>query len=161
MIFVSVGMMNYPFTRLLSKMNEIAPLLGEEVVMQVGASNDTFENTTYKKFFDADKMTELYDQCSVLVCHAGVGTILNGVERNIPVVMVPRKADFNEVDNDHQIMIADQIVATGRGIKVMDVDNLYDSILAARRLKFSEYEENKSLVNFLIVLLADLEKRKK
>ena len=161
MIFVSVGMMNIAFHRLLSKMNELAPSLDEEVVMQVGFSDEHYPNVRYQKFFDADEMKSLYDSASVIVCHAGVGTILNGLERNIPVVMVPRKADLKEVSTDHQFMIADQIEAMGRGIKVIDVENLKDAILKAKAMTLDPYVESRTLVNYLSDVFSEIESLKK
>ena len=157
MIFVSVGLNQYAFDRLLGKMDEIAPELGEEVVMQTGFSEFKGKNTECFQYGSDAEMAKYYDKCSVLVCHAGVGTLINGMKRNIPVVMVPRRAMYHEVDTDHQLMIAKKVMGMGRGVQVLDVEGLREAIAEARTLKFPPYVQDTSLVDYMSGLLKERE----
>ena len=161
MILVSVGMNQYRFDRLLKKMDEIAPSLGEEVFMQTGFTEFEGKNTQCVQYLKDEEMAELYDRCSLLVCHAGVGTIINGMKRNVPVIVVPRRAMYNEVVNDHQLMIARKVVGMGRGLAVLDVDELPERIKEARGMTFPPYEQDRSLVDCISGILEEQERKSK
>ena len=161
MIFVSVGMSELQFNRLISKMDEIAPELDDEVIMQIGSADYECKNTKNFRFADDEKMAGYYDQCDLLVCHAGVGTIINGLKNNIPIVVVPRRAELGEVDTNHQFMIADELVKMGRGISVENVDNLKEAISKAKEMKFPPYTRSTELSDFLDETLAEIDERKK
>ena len=160
MIFATVGMNEYLFDRLITKMDEIAGELDEEVIIQTGSSDYECMNAKYFKFADDNEMASHYDRCDVLVCQAGVGTIINGLKRNKPIVVVPRRMELNEVDTNHQFMIADELVKMGRGICVEDVKDLKDAIIEAKGLEFPPYQQSQELVNFLISVLSDVEEKK-
>ena len=159
MIFATVGMNEYLFDRLIVKMDEIAAELDEEVLIQTGSSDYECRNAEYFKFADDGEIAGYYDKCDVLVCQAGVGTIINGLKRNKPIVVVPRRAELNEVDTNHQFMIADELVKMGRGICVEDVDDLKDAILKAKGLEFPPYQQSRELVDFLSDTLSEVEDR--
>ena len=55
-------------------------------------------------------------EAELLVGHAGVGTVLTAQRLNRPLVLFPRRADFKEHRNDHQ-------VATARALE--QVDGIY------------------------------------
>ena len=157
LIFVTVGMSEYPFNRLLEEMDRIAPQLGEEVVMQTGSSGFKGINTECIQYMDDECIGRMYDSASLLICHAGVGSIINGMRRGIPVVAVPRRADLGEVDTDHQFMIASELVESGRGVSVGDIFELGKKIEVARGLDIGPFVKDRRLVTFLSDLLSDLE----
>ena len=138
-------------------MDELAGSLEEEVVMQTGFSDFKGKNTKCFKYASDAEMSAYYDKMSLLVCHAGVGTIINGLKRNIPVVMVPRRVMYHEVDTDHQLMIARKVVGMNRGVTVLDVNHLPDAMEKARELKFDPYVHDSSLVDYISNLLLERE----
>ena len=156
MIFVTVGTTSRPFHRLLDAMDRIAPILGEKVVAQTGTSPVMYGNMECQQYMSEEEMTRNYDDASLIVCHAGVGTIRNGLARDIPLVLVPRKASLDEVDTDHQMMIARKVVDMGKGVCVEDISQLERAIACARRLEFPHYEETTELRDFLSGLLSDI-----
>ena len=112
-----------------------------------------------KTYIEPQTTIPVYDECDVLVCQAGVGTIINGLKRNKPIVVVPRRAELNEVDTNHQFMIADELVKMGRGICVEDVKDLKDAIFKAKEMEFPPYQQSQELVNFLSDTLDEVEGR--
>ena len=159
MIFVTVGTAEYPFDRLLSEMDIIASGTDEPVVMQTGFSDKDYPHTKYSRFMPEDEMRSNYDRARILVCHAGVGTIMNGLERGIPIVMFPRRTMYDEVDTDHQLMIAKKVVDMGRGICVEDVSELGDAMERAGRMELSPYVRNRELCNYISDVLDGIESR--
>ena len=156
MIFVTVGTAIRPFHRLLDEMEAVAPFLEEEVVAQTGPSTRPYINMKCQQYMTDEEMAHNYDHASVIVCHGGVGTIRNGLVRNIPLVIVPRKASLGETDTDHQTMVSRKVVGMGRGVCVDDIATLRDAIYCAKRLMFPPYEKSTELCDYISDLLARL-----
>ena len=49
---------------------------------------------------------ELFEQASLIISHAGMGSILTALSSAKPVLIMPRRADLNEHRNDHQLATA-------------------------------------------------------
>lgn len=157
MILVIVGGLHLTFDRLLTKMDEIAPELGHEVIMQIGSSKYVPANTTWFNYESEERIERLYDECDLLVCHSGAGTILNGLIRNKPIITVPRRESFNEATTDHQMMLATKIVEIGRGFCVTSMDDLKDTIFRALEQSTEPFEPDKRLENYMSEKLAKIE----
>jgi beta-1,4-N-acetylglucosaminyltransferase len=106
MIFVTVGNDFRGFDRLLEKMDEIAPLIPSETVMQRGYSKYLPKNTKYFHFVSMSNAIEYIQKSELVVSHAGVGTIILCKEYGIPILILPRRKKCGEHMNDHQMEIA-------------------------------------------------------
>jgi beta-1,4-N-acetylglucosaminyltransferase len=106
MIFVTVGNDFRGFDRLLEKMDEIAPLIPSETVMQRGYSKYLPKNTKYFHFVSMNNAIEYIQKSELVVSHAGVGTIILCKEYGIPILILPRRKKCGEHMNDHQMEIA-------------------------------------------------------
>ncbi len=107
MIFVTVGLHNQGFDRLIKKMDEIAGTIDEDVIMQIGHTNYTPKNATYFRFKDDfSEIVNLNKNARLVVCHGGAGSIIAALEQKTPVIAVPRLKKFREHLNDHQFEIS-------------------------------------------------------
>jgi len=106
MIFVTVGNDFRGFDRLLKKMDEIAPLIPSETLMQRGYSNYLPKNSKYFHFVSMKNAIEYIQKSELVVSHAGVGTIILCKEYGIPILILPRRKKCGEHMNDHQMEIA-------------------------------------------------------
>ena len=106
MIFVTVGNDFRSFDRLLKRMDEIAPVLPEEVIIQRGYSKFRPVNARSFDFVSMEKAIEYIKESRLVVSHAGIGTIMLCKEYGIPMIILPRRKRFQEHINDHQIEIA-------------------------------------------------------
>ena len=123
MILVTIGLM-YGFDRLIREMDEIAGRIAEEVIMQIGKTTYEPKNARYFRFASAEKMDQLYEDARVVVCHAGVGSILTALEQGKPIIAVPRRKKYGEHVDDHQLDIAGEMGKEGRITVVGDVGEL-------------------------------------
>lgn len=123
MILVTIGLM-YGFDRLIKEMDEIAGRMDEEVIMQIGETTYEPKNARYFRFASKEEMDGLYDDARVVVCHAGVGSILTALERGKPIIAVPRRKKYGEHVDDHQLDIAGEMEKEGRITVVCDVGEL-------------------------------------
>jgi UDP-N-acetylglucosamine transferase subunit ALG13 len=113
MIFVTVGNDFRSFDRLLKKMDEIAPFLPDEVVIQRGYSRYRPLNTDSFDFVPMEKAIEYLRGARLVVSHAGIGTIMLCKEYGIPILILPRRKRYQEHMNDHQMEIARELEKRG------------------------------------------------
>lgn len=105
MILLTVGS-QLPFDRLVRALDAIAPELERDIFAQIGNSGYTPQNMRYEKFVDSGRMTQLVAEASVIVCHAGIGSIISAQKNLKPAIIFPRLAKFGEHRNDHQLATA-------------------------------------------------------
>ncbi len=118
----------YGFDRLIKEMDEIAGRIDEEVIMQIGETTYEPKNARYFRFASKEEMDGLYDGARVVVCHAGVGSILTALEHDKPVIAVPRRKKYSEHVDDHQLDIAGEMEKEGRIRVVCDVGELVGAL---------------------------------
>ena len=131
------------FTRLITKMDEVAGRLNEEVIMQIGSV--PYE-PKHAKFFSHTSYQEslvYFKQASLVVGHGGAGTILNALRFQVPIVVVPRSQRYGEHFDDHQIELA-QRLGGNEFIKVV-----YDM-----KLLESAHDNRSKLLNCALELFA-------
>ncbi len=108
MIFVSVGT-QLPFERLIRGMDEWTRLHpGHMVFAQIGdtAYRPEFMETVRK--LTPSEYLQRFQRASVVVSHAGMGTIITGLENAKPMVLMPRLTRLGEHRNDHQVGTAEK-----------------------------------------------------
>ena len=113
MIFVTVGNHFQGFERLLKKVDEIAPRIPHEIVVQRGYSKYVPQNTKHFDFVPASTAMEYIQKSELVVSHAGMGTIILCREYGTPILIFPRKEKFKEHVNDHQMEIAQVLEKRG------------------------------------------------
>jgi len=128
LILVIVGLM-YGFENLIQEMDKIAGKIDETVVMQIGNTSYEPKKAKYFRFISEKEIDGLYNDARIVVCHAGVGSILTALQHNKPIIAVPRKKKYGEHIDDHQIEIAREWEKEGKIIAVYNIDNLEKTIL--------------------------------
>lgn len=117
MIFVTVGY-QMSFDRLIEAVDQWAGAHPDaELFAQIGPSELEPANMPYTEFMEPSEFKERVETCSVLVAHAGMGSILTALQYGKPILVMPRHAARNETRNDHQIATSKQL-ATRPGIEV-------------------------------------------
>jgi len=102
-IFVTVGT-QLPFDRLIQYVDAIAPELSEPVFAQVG-TNSKYQpkNIECAPLVNSASFNDLMKDVSLIVGHAGIGTIIAALQHSKPLVLMPRLAALQEHRNDHQL----------------------------------------------------------
>jgi UDP-N-acetylglucosamine transferase subunit ALG13 len=151
MIFVTVGNHFQGFDRLLKKIDEMAPRIPHEIVIQKGYSKYVPRNTKYFDFVPADSAMEYTRKSDLVVSHAGMGTIILCKEYGVPVIILPRREKYKEHINDHQMEIAQ--ILEERGDKniyiVYEEDQLEEKILGVVGKKEMDQVENRGRENLI------------
>jgi UDP-N-acetylglucosamine transferase subunit ALG13 len=120
MIFVTVGLHEQEFVRLVRAADELAALVEESVLIQRGNTRFTPQSAQYFDFADEATVQEWLSEARVVVSHGGAGSILNALQAGKPLVVAPRLKRFREHIDDHQLELAQALVQYGRAVAVTE-----------------------------------------
>ncbi|MBY4587594.1 glycosyltransferase [Rhizobium redzepovicii] len=121
MILVTVGT-QLPFDRLVKAVDTFAKELSRPVLAQIGKGTYTPQNMKWIKNIEPADFDRVFFDASVIVSHAGIGTVLTAKRFGKPIILVPRQASLGEHRNDHQLATVGQLA--GRpGIYVAHSDD--------------------------------------
>ena len=130
MILVTVGSM-MPFDRLIQAMDRWTLDRGEtQTFAQIG-SGEPPRHMQWARSVAPAEFSDLIAKATVIVAHAGMGSIISAAEAGKSIVIMPRYAALKEHTTDHQVHTATRLL--GRpGIHVaMSEAELPDRIDAA------------------------------
>jgi beta-1,4-N-acetylglucosaminyltransferase len=130
MIFVSLATMHMDFARLVRKMDEIAARTGERVVIQTGLATTLPLHAEHFAFKPREELAALIAESRVVVTHAGIGSVIDVLKAERPLIVVPRLKRYGEHNTDHQLDLAQAVERRGWGRMVIDVAEL-DALCAA------------------------------
>ncbi|ATN32330.1 glucuronosyltransferase [Rhizobium sp. ACO-34A] len=108
MIVVTVGT-QLPFDRLIRMIDELAPGLDGDVFAQTGVGTYVPQNMQWSSTVEASDFDRKLKACSVIVAHAGIGTVLKAYKYAKPIILVPRLSSLGEHRNDHQLATVSQL----------------------------------------------------
>lgn len=130
-IFVTVGT-QLPFDRLISAVDAWAQINpAERVFAQVGPGKYKPAACEFADFVPPDRANLLFQESSLIVSHAGMGSILTALRYRKPILIMPRKASLGEHRNEHQLATA-RWLGGKPGIFVADSVEDISSILSRR-----------------------------
>ena len=106
MIFVTVGTNEARFDRLLHAVNALPR--HEPLVVQRGSSEVVVADATCVDFMPFEELTEYVAEAGTVVSHAGIGSIMISLRHGKRPIVVPRRRQFGEAVDDHQVTLARQ-----------------------------------------------------
>ena len=134
MILVTLGTNDKSFERLLSEVERLIDLglIREEVVVQAGKTVYHSEKMKIWDLLPMSEMEQLTSECSLLITHGGVGSIISGLKYGKCVIAVPRLEKYKEHVNDHQLQIIRNFGASGCIIGTEGVEELETALEKAK-----------------------------
>jgi UDP-N-acetylglucosamine transferase subunit ALG13 len=102
MILLTVGT-QLPFDRLVELVDRLAIKHQIQVKAQIGKSGYQSRQMEIQSFFTPDEMERAFKEASVVISHAGMGSIINCLRFKKPMIIYPRMAKYGEHRNDHQL----------------------------------------------------------
>lgn len=141
MIFVTLGTQKFQMNRLVEATDKLASEINDEVIVQYGYSTFLPTHCMGKAFLKSDKFEECIKNCSLLITHSGVGSIITGLNAGKPVIVVPRLKRFNEHVDDHQTEIAEAMEKQGYVLRCDDVSRLKEYVEKAGEFDFKPYKQ--------------------
>ena len=157
MIFVSLGTQDKPFNRIIdyviSLKENLKEIKSEKIIIQLGQTKllksdieriESLENIIIYDMLKPEKMKDIIKDADIIITHAGVGTIMECLERNKEIIVVPRKVENLEHVNNHQEEIAYESEKQGFLTKVYTYEELENKIIMLLKDKDTN-EDNKNM----------------
>ena len=158
MIFVTVGTHYQGFDRLVRSTDEMAKRIDEEVLIQYGSSNYLPKYSSGFRYVEREKFINYIRNSRIVICHGGVGTILDILLNDKRPIIVPRQKKFKEASDDHQFEIAWALEKKGVARVVWDIND-FEQIIFTHNSDIKHYisKNRKKLVTFISYLLNSIE----
>lgn len=134
MILVTLGTQDKPFERLIKGVEKQMELgnIKDKVIVQAGSTKYKSKKMEIHKYITIKDFKQLLNDADFIITHAGVGSIIEGLQAGKKVIAVARKKEYGEHVNNHQEQILENFGDEGYIIPVFDIDKLD---LALKRLK--------------------------
>jgi beta-1,4-N-acetylglucosaminyltransferase len=136
LIFLTVGSM-FPFDRLIRGVDDLISkgLVTESVYAQIGNGEYEPRHMPFARFVEKADFDGQMKGCSVVISHAGIGTISTALHYGRTMIVLPRLKAFGEHVNDHQVGTARKYAELGHVILSDSVGDLPTCLEAARRFQ--------------------------
>ena len=151
MIFITVGTHEQPFNRLLEYVDNLKYYgkIKEEVIMQTGFSTYIPKNCKWKKFITYNEMKENVSNARIVITHGGPASFIMPLQIGKIPIVVPRKEEFNEHVNNHQVEFVEIVSKRMKCIiPIINIENLektinnYESIIASMNYDMKSNNKN-------------------
>lgn len=128
MILVTVGT-DLPFDRMVRVIDEWAHKNGrEDVFAQIGEGGWEPKHIRFAHFISPTEFTKYFASASVIISHAGMGTILSALFHGKPILVMPKKASLGEHRNEHQLATARRMMELGNVNVAFDENELRERL---------------------------------
>ncbi|MCR5772107.1 MAG: glycosyl transferase [Butyrivibrio sp.] len=152
MIFVTVGTQKFQMNRLMKQVEMLAAMMPEEeFVIQYGHCTYIPKNCKTFMFMDRPQFEECIDRCRLLISHGGVGTIMAGLRKHKPVIVVPRLQKYGEHVDDHQIEAAQALKHNKCLLICMNIEYLKYMVDNIDNYDFKPYIEPERKVEDIVI----------
>jgi UDP-N-acetylglucosamine transferase subunit ALG13 len=127
-IFVTVGG-QMPFDRLIGAVDDWAcSRARSDVFAQIGPSDFRAKAIETTHFIDSIEFRKRFEAASLIVAHAGMGTIITALECGKSIIVMPRRGKLRETRNDHQVAMATHLLEQGRVAVAFDEQQLIEKL---------------------------------
>jgi UDP-N-acetylglucosamine transferase subunit ALG13 len=146
MIFITVGTEQFPFDRLLRIMDDAVRRgeIRQKVFAQIGAARYEPAFFSWCRFLPYEEMAERILRAEIIVSHAGVGSFLMCLEMGKTPILFPRRVEFGEHVDDHQMEFMEKMVYEGKILWARDEKELLSHIRRFPEI-VRRFEERKTL----------------
>jgi len=128
MIFVTVGS-DLPFNRLVRVVDDWAAERGRtDVFAQIGETGWRPRHIPYCQFLEPAEFQQKIREASVIISHAGMGTILTALSAQRPILVMPRLHALFEIRNEHQLATVRRLQETGAVAVALDEEVLRERL---------------------------------
>ncbi|MFT5049183.1 MAG: UDP-N-acetylglucosamine transferase subunit ALG13 [Chlamydiales bacterium] len=128
MIFLTIGT-QMAFDRLVECVDGWAAGRPDvRVFAQIGDSALSPEHIEARGFISPQEYAEHMREASVVIAHAGLGSIISALENGKPIIVLPRRAEMGEHRNDHQLATARRFEAHDGVFVAFTTEDLIDRL---------------------------------
>lgn len=160
MIFITLGTQDKPFNRLLEAIQEQIDKgnIKDKIVVQAGCTKFESKDMEIFDLIPMDEFKNLMSKCDLLITHGGVGSIVDGLNKNKKVIAAARLAKYGEHVNDHQKQIINNFNEEGYILGLDDeLSNLEELLKKVKKFKPNKFKSNtKNMIDLVQTKIKDL-----
>jgi UDP-N-acetylglucosamine transferase subunit ALG13 len=120
---------------LLDAVASVATQLPQPVTVQYGHGHFHAAGCDARAFIPMEEFERLIEAADLVIQHAGGGGVLHAIRSGkVPVVM-PRRAAFGEIVDDHQLENAEALARAGKAVVVHEAAQLLAAVERALALQ--------------------------
>lgn len=151
MIFVTVGTHEQQFNRLIECVDRLKEngTITEEVIIQTGFSDYEPKYCNWSKLFSYTEIGKTIEDARIVITHGGPSSFIIPLQIGKVPIVVPRRYEFSEHVNNHQVMFCKAVEERERNIIVVEeIDKLaeiiinYDDIISKMKAGIKSNNEN-------------------
>lgn len=144
LIFVTLGTQDKPFKRLIGIVDHLVEkgIIKEEVIVQAGSTKYDAKNIKILNYISSSDFGKYIADASLLITHAGVGSIFTGLKYNKKILAIPRLKKYKEHHNDHQVELIEEFTKKGYIMTFNDEDSLEECLKKIDTFKPKKYTSN-------------------
>jgi UDP-N-acetylglucosamine transferase subunit ALG13 len=117
MIFFTVGTEQFDFDRMVDAADRVAVALPqEEVFIQIGTNRRCPNRAKWERWLPYEAFVQRVEDARIVVTHAGAGSLLSCAWRSKVAVAMPRRQDYGEHVDNHQVEFAQRMAAMGHAL---------------------------------------------
>lgn len=131
MIFVTVGTHEQPFDRLVKYIDNLKRdgKIEEEIIIQTGFCTYKPKYCTWSELIPYNEMEKHVASARIVITHGGPATFIMPLKLGKIPIVVPRRFEFNEHVNNHQVDFTRSVTERmGTIIPIENIDDLYETI---------------------------------
>jgi UDP-N-acetylglucosamine transferase subunit ALG13 len=125
--FVSVGNTHQHFTRLLDAVAVIALELPQPVIVQHGHTTFSHPCCRSEAFLEMSRFERCIASADLVIMHAGAGGLIHALLAGKTPVIFPRRAEYREHLDNHQVQLARAFAEAGRAVLAHDANSLLNA----------------------------------
>jgi len=149
-----------PFDRLVRALDDL--LVGNEVFAQIGHSFYKPRHMRWVTTVEKGHFNKLMNECSAVISHAGIGTILEALTRQKPLLVIPRLKRYKEAVNDHQIITARKFEQLGQLLVAYKTENIPEKIEQLKNFIPNKREcQKQAIIDYISRFIKDLDDGRK
>lgn len=151
MILVLLGTQDKSFHRLLEQIDKSIEkgTIKEEVIVQAGYTKYESKNMKIFDFVSKKELEKYVEESSVIITHAGVGSILDGIRKGKKMIVAPRLKKYKEHTNDHQLQILKEFASLGYIIPLYDFNKLDKMLVKAKTFEPKEFKSGNKIIDLI------------
>lgn len=158
MILILLGTQDAPFPRIITTTQQALQQLEwqEEVIVQAGHTVYDTSRTDWHvtDFLSPTEFENAIMQADVVICHGGAGTMLTAMKNGKQVIVMARKLEFSEHNNDHQAELAMKLASEGYLQNVQTVEEMQTAL---QSIQMSNFQPRKfDLINDVVSQVENL-----
>lgn len=151
MIFVTLGTQKFQFDRILKELDKLIDenkLKKEDIMVQNVCQEYQPKNFKPFRLKPQEEIDKITNDAEIIITHSGTGSIINSLKMGKRIIIVPRRKEFGEHVDNHQLELAEVFHEKYNIPVVTEMDELYDVIQKINEYRPIKWEENNtSLIN--------------